>query len=54
MKRFPPPDNWTRWELWVRPEATGGKWSLRATGTFAECIDAMGGAGIEYSIRRAA
>lgn len=45
-----------RWELWVRPNATGGRWKFHAVGTYAECftaMDAMGGRGMEYSIRRA-
>ena len=54
--RFPPADPWPRWELWVRPEATGGKWIPSIIGTYAELLDEqdrLSGRGYEYSIRRA-
>lgn len=50
--KFPASDNWPRWELWVRPEAAGGKWAFLMSGAYQEVLAAMGGAGLEYSIRR--
>lgn len=50
--KFPPADPWPLWSLYVRPEATGGRWTCKMAGTYQEVLAAMGGAGREYSIRR--
>lgn len=51
--KFPAPDQWPHWSLWTRPEATGGRWAFQMAGTHAECVAAIAGHGLEFSIRRA-
>lgn len=41
------------WELWIRPEATGGHWRFFFRGTHFACVGAITGHGNEFNIRRA-
>lgn len=51
---LPAPQSAEIWELWTRPEATGGHWKFAVRGTYSECVAAMAGKGLEFNLRRAA